>query len=173
VKAARNALLAAESVQSSLYASYLPNVAAFGHYQNADVAGLTGKELWSVGVGFQWRIYDGGLREANVREASAKIAEAQASLASTESNARKEVGQSLLELESARANANKAKEQRELAAENQRLVDVSYRAGSATAVEQADATAQLRNAEIGALTEVLNSYVAALRVLYASGGTLR
>ena len=77
--------------------------------------------------------------------------------------------QALLDLDSARANAAKAKEQRDLAAENSRLVDVSYRAGSATAVEQADATAALRTPEIGVLTENLNAQLAALRVLLAVG----
>jgi outer membrane protein TolC len=79
----------------------------------------------------------------------------------------------VLDLESARANALKAKEQRDLAAENQRLVDVSYRAGAATAVEQADAVAALRNAEIAQLTETLSAQVAALRVLRAAGVSLR
>ncbi|HEX9240809.1 MAG TPA: TolC family protein [Anaeromyxobacter sp.] len=173
VRSARLSLAAAESQHSAIVGSYFPNVSAFGHYQDANVAGLTGQELWSVGLSLQWKILDGGLREANYREANAKIAEAQANLSSTELTARREVGQALLDLESARANATKAKEQRDLAAENQRLVDVSYRAGSATAVEQADAAAQLRNAEVGQLTEALSAQVAALRVLQASGGTLR
>jgi outer membrane protein TolC len=70
---------------------------------------------------------------------------------------------------SARANATKAREQRELAAENQRLVDVSFKAGAATAVEQADATSSLRNAEIQLATETLQAQLAAVRVLRASG----
>ena len=82
---------------------------------------------------------------------------------------RQEVLQALIDLDSARANAVKAREQRDLAAENLRLVDVSYRAGAATAVELADATASLRNAEIGALTENLSAQLAALRVLQATG----
>ena len=77
--------------------------------------------------------------------------------------------QAWLDLDSARANATKAREQRDLAAENQRLVDVAYRAGTATAVEQADATAQLRNAELGEVTEALTAQLAALRVLRAAG----
>jgi outer membrane protein TolC len=79
------------------------------------------------------------------------------------------VEQALIELDSARANATKAREQRELAAENLRLVDVAYRAGTATAVEQADATAELRNAEIAVTTETLNAQLAALEVSRAVG----
>jgi outer membrane protein TolC len=173
VRAARSALGAAQSANSSVIGSYFPNVVAVGHYQKSNFASFTPAEFWTVGLALQWKLYDGGLREANLREASGKVTETEANLASAEATARREVGQALLDLESARANATKAKEQRELAAENQRLVDVSYRAGSATAVEQADATAQLRNAELTALTEALSAQVAALRVMQTSGGTLR
>jgi outer membrane protein TolC len=173
VKAARSQLEAAAAARKAQYGGYIPTVAAFGHYQNADKAGLTGKELWNVGLAAKWTLLDGGLREANVREASAKVTEAEQNLASSEAKATLEVNQALLDLDSARANAMKAKEQRELAAENARLVDVSYRAGSATAVEQADATAQLRNAEIAQTTETLNAQLAALRVLQAAGADIR
>lgn len=173
VKAARSQLEAAQAAARAQYGGYLPTVAAFFHWQDANVAGLTGAKLWAVGLTARWSILDGGLREANVREGSAKVAEAEANVASAEARARLEVNQALLELDSARANANKAREQRELAAENQRLVDVAYRAGSATAVEQADATAQLRNAELAQTTETLNAQLAALRVLQAAGADIR
>lgn len=173
VRSARAQLEAATAARRAQYGGYLPTVAAFGHYQNADKAGLTGKELWTVGLSARWTILDGGLREANHREASARVAEAEAALASAEGKATLEVSQALLDLDSARANALKAREQRELAAENQRLVDVAYRAGSATAVEQADASAQLRNAEIAASAEALAAQLAALRVLQAAGAEIR
>ncbi len=173
VRAARRTFDAARAAHRAQIGRYFPNLAAFGHYQNANVAGLTGKELWSVGLSLQWKLLDGGLREAEIREASARVDEAAANVASTEAKARADVRQALLDLESARANAEKAREQRDLATENQRLVDVSYRAGAATAVEQADATAALRNAEQAQQTETLGAQLAALRVLRAAGGTLR
>ena len=173
VKAARASLTSAEAGRNQYYGAYLPNVLAQYHWQKANFASFTPAEFWTVGLALQWKLFDGGLREANLREASARIDESQQNLASTELGAKREVGQALLDLESARANALKAKEQRDLAAENSRLVDVSYRAGAATAVEQADATAQLRNAEISALTEQLGAQAAALRVLQTSGAKLR
>ena len=117
----------------------------------------------------QWTILDGGLRESDIREGNARIAASDAALRSTEAKARQEVLTALIDLDSARANAAKAKEQRDLAAENSRLIDVSYKAGASTAVELADATASLRTAEIGVLTEDLNAQLAALRVLLAVG----
>jgi outer membrane protein, multidrug efflux system len=170
LKAARARVAAASAARSAVYGRYFPDVAAFGSYQRQNQAGLTGSEdNWIAGLQLQWQIYDGGLREAEVRESTARIAEADANLRSLEGKARQEVLQALLDLDSARANAAKAREQRDLAAENLRLVDVSFRAGAATPVELADATAQHRNAEINMLTENLNAQLAAVRVLQAVG----
>ncbi len=149
---------------------YLPAIGLFGHVQWSNVLGFTGRyEDWAVGVALTWNILDGGLREAQLREASARIVEADEGRRSAEAKAQAEVQQALLDLESARANAIKAKEQRDLAAENERLIDVSYRAGAATAVEQADAVAALRNAEISLSSETLAAQLAAVRVLQSAG----
>lgn len=174
VAAARRAVDAARSVRASVAGRYLPDVAAFARWQIQNAAGFTGqKDQWAVGVGAKWQLLDGGLREAELREANAGIDRAEALAAAAEARARLEVRQALLDLESARANAVKAREQRELAAENQRLVDVAFRAGSATAVEQADATAQLRTAEIAATAEGLAAQLAALRARKVAGLPLR
>ncbi len=170
VQAARRSVELQRAARNATYGRYLPNVGAFARYQVQNASGFTGQsDAWAFGLGLSWNILDGGLRESQLREGSAKIVEAEASAASTEARARQEVRQSTLDLESARANAAKAKEQRELAAENQRLVDVSYRAGAATAVEQADATAELRNAEIAFTTESLSAQLAAVRLLQVAG----
>ncbi len=170
VRSARLAADAAGSFRDATTMTYLPSLGAFGRWQIANLGGFTGKsDSWAVGLGLNWTLLDGGLREAKLREGSARVAEAEAARRNAELKAVAEVKTALLDLESARANAIKAREQRDLAAENQRLVDVSYRAGAATAVEQADASAQLRNAEIAAATETLQAQLAALRVLQAAG----
>jgi outer membrane protein TolC len=170
VRSARLAVDLQQGTRQQAMARYLPDLGAFGRYQIANEAGFTGqKDSWAVGLQLQWRLLDGGLRESNVREAGARVDEAAANRDRAELTARQEVRQAWLDLDSARANAAKAKEQRDLAAENQRLVEVAYRAGTATAVEQADATAQLRTAEIGEVTETLAARLAALRVLRAAG----
>lgn len=165
----RNVDLQRES-RNVAYGRYFPNVGAFGLYQGQNAAGFTGKSFqWVAGLGLSWTLFDGGLRESQVRQGSARISEAEASLAGAEARVRAQVRQSILDLESARANAAKAAEQRDLAAENQRLVDVSFRAGAATAVEQADATAELRNSEIALTTESLSAQLAAVRLLQVAG----
>jgi outer membrane protein TolC len=170
VKAARADIDAARAYRSAAISRYVPNVGVFARYQEQSAASLFAPgSNWAVGVGLSWPILDGGLRESDIREGGARIAQAEAASRRTEANVRQQVLQALIDLDSARANAAKAKEQRDLAAENSRLVDVSYRAGAATAVELADATAQLRTAEVNVLTEELNAQLAALRVLLAVG----
>jgi outer membrane protein TolC len=170
VRAARLQIDAARANRNAAWGRYFPNVQAFGRYQRQNQSGFVGSaDNWMAGVQLQWPILDGGLRESDIREGNARVAEAEAAARSAETKARQEVLQALLDLDSARANALKAREQRDLSAENLRLVDVSYRAGAATAVELADATAALRNAEIGATAEGLAAQLAALRVLQATG----
>ena len=169
VQAARASVGLAHATRNTAVAGYFPNVTAFGRYSLANAAGFTGSDVWLGGLALTWNVLDGGLREANIRQGNARIDEADAALQKAEAVARDDVRQALLDLDSARANAEKSKEQRDLAAENQRLVDVSYRAGAATAIEQADATAQLRNAEFGLQVDAFNAQVAVLHVLQAAG----
>jgi outer membrane protein TolC len=67
------------------------------------------------------------------------------------------------------ANQAKAQEQVELARENQKLVEVSFKAGAATYIEVSDATNQLTSAELAVVAEQLKSRLAALRLLKAAG----
>lgn len=170
VSAARQQVGAEKANRTSEWSRYLPDLQAFARFQWANQEGLNQKhDAWYYGLQAQWTILDGFRRESDIREAGARVVEAESRAEGAVVRARQEVTQALLDLESARSNAQKSKEQRDLAAENQRLVDVAYRAGTATAVEQADATAQLRNAEIQVTTDTLNAQLAALNVLNAVG----
>jgi outer membrane protein TolC len=170
VKSAREAEEAARAARWGTRGKYLPALAGFVRYTRADPDSLSSQDkAWAYGVAATWNILDGGLREAELREASAKLAEAEANRRGAELKARLEVKQAALDLGSAKANAQKASEQRDLARENQRLIDVSYAAGAATALEQADAQTALSGAEVAAETEALNAKLAALRLLKAAG----
>ena len=170
VLAARYAEGVATNLRRSAMAQYLPSVGAFGQWQYSNVGGFTGKETsWAVGLAATWTILDGGLREATIRENGAKLAEAEANRRNAEVKASAEVRQALLDLQSARANAVKSREQARLAEENQRLVDISFKAGAATAVEQADATGQLRAAAFGATADELSARLAVIKLLKVAG----
>lgn len=170
VQAARANLDMAESGKTQTWLAYLPNVVASASYRYANFTGFSDKKTtWLATLGAQWTLFDGGLREANLREASAKLLEAQANASNAEARAIDDVRKGLLDLESARANARKAQEQLNLARENMRLVDVNFNSGVATQLEVTDAQTALANAEIGAIGERLNAQLAAVRLLKAAG----
>jgi outer membrane protein TolC len=170
LRAARAGVEAATAQRRATTSQYLPTVGAFGRASWTDPAGLTGKqETWAIGLGLSWTLFDGGGREAERRTASARVAEADASLASAVVHVRDEVRRARLELASARSNRAKAEEQIALARENQRLVDAAFRAGQSTSLEATDANAALATAELAAANEALAADLAALRLLRAVG----
>lgn len=170
VMAARAGLELANGQKTQTWLAYLPSLVANGAYRYANFKGFGDSNYsWFVGLAAQWTLFDGGLREANLREASAKLIEAQNTATNSEAKALQDVRQGLLDLESARANAQKATEQLNLARENMRLVDVNFNSGVATQLDVTDAQTALRNAEIGAIGERLNAQLSALRLLKAAG----
>jgi outer membrane protein TolC len=170
VLAAGESLRLAEGSRTGVYTRYLPSLGAFGRLQWANVEGFTGKRTtWALGLNLTWNVFDGGLREADLRESQAKVAEAEAARRSAENRAVQEVRQAQLDLDSALANKAKASERVELAREEQKLVEINYKAGAATYIEVTDANESLRSAELGLVNEGLNADLATLRLLKAVG----
>lgn len=170
VAAARQGEELAETQRRGVWYSYLPTLGLSGAFRVSNAGGFTGKSTsWLVTLGASWTLWDGGLREANLREQSAKVAEAEAQRQAAEARAREEVARSQLELESAMANREKAREALELARESQRLTDISFKAGVATYLEVADVNTALTAAEVGDVAERLQASLAALRLIKAVG----
>ncbi len=170
VKASSEQVAVAERNRGAVITRYLPTLGAFGRYQYSNAAGFSGEDTtWAVGLALNWTILDGFLRESDLRENGARVREAEAARASTQVKAREDVRRARLDLDSAVANRVKAKEQLDLARENQRLVDVNYKAGAATYLEVSDANTALLTAELTQLSESLNADLAALRLLKAAG----
>jgi outer membrane protein TolC len=170
IAAASAAADAAAAGRRGATARYLPTLGGFGQARWSSVAGFTGKEeSWAAGLALSWTLFDGGAREAERREAGARLAEAEAARASSATRARDEVRRARVELQAARANLAKADHQVSLAQENQRLVQVSFRAGQAASLEATDANSALTAAELTAVNERLAADLAALRLLRAAG----
>jgi len=170
VRAAEAGQEAAGRARAALRASYLPSLGAFARGQWQDPAGLSGQQRsWSAGLVLSWTLFDGTLREAQLRESAARVEEADARVRAAELRAGEELGRARLDLRTARANLAKAEEEVELARENQRLVEVGFREGAATYLEAADARQQLVVAELAAVGEQLKARLALLRLLRAAG----
>ncbi|HLL52907.1 MAG TPA: TolC family protein [Myxococcaceae bacterium] len=170
VEAARLNVQLAEGQRTGVLMRYLPNLGLNAVYRYANVAGFIGRnDSWAVTLGLNWTLFDGGLREAELKESGARIAEAEANRRSLERRAQDEVTRAKLDLDSAQANRVKAAEQLRLARENMELVNVSYKAGVATYLEVSDASFALLGAELNAVAEGLNANLAVVRLLRAAG----
>lgn len=170
VLASREQISVAENNRGGTLSRYLPWVGAFVRWQYANVTGFTGRQTsWALGLQASWTLLDGFLRESDLRENQSKVREAEAARDSTALRARGEVAQARLDLDSAAANREKAKEQLALAQENQKLVNVNYKAGAATYIEVSDANLALLSAELTQVSESLSADLAALRLIKAAG----
>ncbi len=170
VAAARFGTSAAESNRTSSYLSYLPSVFFNARYAVSNASGFTGSNtVWALTFAANWTLFDGGLREANLRDAAAKVVEARAQRAIMERRTSDELTRSRLDLESAIASRQKAEESARLARESSDLAEVSFKAGAGTYLQVTDANAALVNSEVSLLTEKLNVQLSALRLLKASG----
>lgn len=170
VQASRVNVELAEGTRRGSLFSYLPTLALIARANASNAAGFTGSYVtWTAGLALNWTLWDGGLREAELREANAKIDEARFNLEATELKAKDEVRRALLDLETARSNSLTATEQLKLARENSSLVQASFEAGVGTYLEVVDATAALTGAELSNLTETLNIDLAVLKLARAAG----
>ncbi|SEK68099.1 Outer membrane protein TolC [Stigmatella aurantiaca] len=149
---------------------YFPNLYATGGFTASNAAGLTGQTTaWTAGLALSWTLFDGGLREANIREGSAKIAEANANLRGAEQRARDEVRRAALELGTSEVNLKTAEDRVKIARETARLTKESFEAGAATYLQVTDINASLAAAELSAVAEELNLRLSRLALARAMG----
>lgn len=170
IQAARVNVELAKGVRRGVLYSYAPSLAFIARLNLSNAAGFTGSyTTWTAGVALNWTLWDGGMRESELRENAAKIEESIIRLASAENQARDEVRRAILDLETARSNRTTAEEQLVLARENAALVQASFEAGAGTYLEVVDATAALTGAELSNLNETLNVDLAVLKLARAAG----
>jgi outer membrane protein TolC len=170
VQAARTQTEVSKASQMSSILTYLPNVGFSAKAQKTNVASLFGpSQYWSITFGLNWTLFDGGLRESNLRTANAKVVEADLQRESSEARVRDEIRRARLNLESAQANRVKAEDQVRLAREGAQLVKVNFDAGVATYLEVADANLALSSAELNAVGQRLNAQLSLLQLAKAQG----
>lgn len=170
LQAQRKNVEIAEGSRTAVLARYLPNLALFGQFNISNTSGFSGEYgTWMAGVQLSWNLFDGGLREAELRETAARIAESKANVTGAEARARDEARRALLDLATARSNRTRAQEQMRLAEENASLVRTAFEAGAASYLEVLDANAALTGAELAHVSESLNADLAVLSLARAAG----
>lgn len=170
VLAARKNLELEAVRKQGAWLAYAPTVAFSGVYRESNAAGFTGQTgSWALTLNGSWVLWDGGLREVSLREDSARLVEAAALQRQAETRVTQEVVTARLDYDNARANLSKAQEALSLAQETQRLTDLSFKEGASTYLEVTDANASLTSAEVNAISERLQTSLAALRLQRAAG----
>ena len=158
-------------LKDDAWAQFLPSLSANAalRYNNASTLFSSQTTTWAITLALTIPLYDGGLRYESLKDADAKTREAKAQTRSQASKVEDEVRRGRLELESARALFNEARQQVELARENHGLITAQFAAGTATQVEVSDAVTALQQAEATVVQDKLNVQLAGLRVLRAVG----
>jgi len=171
LQVARLNLEFAAKTRQSIWYQYAPVLLGTAQYQVANVKGFSNSYgAWALGLVLGWTLWDGGVRESDLRDTASKLAEAELGLQSTQIKIRDEIRSTHLALKVAQANRIKAEETVKLARSNYDMVAVNFQAGVATQIEVSDANMQLAQAELGLIAEALNAQLAALRLLKAAGG---
>lgn len=165
--AARAGALAAKARAAS--ASRLPHIAAVGGYTHFDNQILNRENFSDVGVGFTWKLFDGG---AAANEADALRERARADrrrLADLRSRITLEVRADLLALGAARERVRASRAATAQAAENLRISRELYGAGLASNTQVLQAVTLRTQAEEDYNNSVLDEELDRLRLAYAVG----
>ena len=150
-------------------ASRLPHIAAMGGYTHFDNQILNRENFSSVGVGFTWKLFDGG---AAANEADALRARSRADrrrLADLRSRIELEVQADWLALGAARERVSASRAATAQAAENLRISRELYGVGLASNTQVLSAVTLRTQAEENYNNAVLDAALDQLRLAYAVG----
>lgn len=131
--------------------------------------GFVGTTNWNVAATLTWALYDGGLRYAQAAARSAELEEAAAGADLVRRNAALEVQVANARLSAALAAAKATENQASLARRNAEETGARYRAGFATALEQADASSAAFLADSEVARQRFTLHTAQLDLLRALG----
>jgi outer membrane protein len=163
-----------ESVTTARSTAY-PNLQAFGGYEWGGFGNISGssgsisENGWSFGLQSTWYIFDGRATQGKVRQAKSLLEQARLSKATEELEIDVEVRQSLSSLQEAAELVTASSQTIEEAAEDQRLAEAKYHAGSATQLDVLTAQVSLTQAKTDQLTANYNYLVALSNVRKAIG----
>ncbi|HZX97765.1 MAG TPA: TolC family protein [Myxococcales bacterium] len=140
VKSAASAVVAAQRTTRLDRFAWLPSVAAAARGQYNSNGGFAGTNTsYDLLVNINIPLYDRGERYAQLHEDQARLAQAQALLASARARSKATWDAARGNLSSAQVALQQATTQAELAGKTQQQVDASYRAGVATTLDLSDA----------------------------------
>jgi outer membrane protein TolC len=128
---------------------YLPDLELTGTAWRTNETGFSGRdEDWTIGLGLNWEIFDGGVREATRSERAAEARAAALDLAYLERRVAVDIATARVNLESQQASLVRADVAVDAARRNAGETAELYRRGLVRALEVVDANVQLFEAEV-------------------------
>lgn len=148
--AAQRATIAAATATERADAwRWSPSLSAFGNVRGQNYAGFSGdRYAWAIGLSLDWVAFDGGVRDAQRRQAEAQRREAEARLELLDDSVSDEVANAHGALATKRKGVAAAQRAVELARETLRLVRAQYEAGTAKQLDVLQAQDVLVSAEV-------------------------
>lgn len=152
------------------YLRILPKLDLLGAWRATDAPGFSGRpEDWNLTLALTWEIYDGGRRYADAMFFRAREQELSLQTSLLARQVDRQIEEALVGLERARVAKEEAILRAEIAAQNAEEIELRFRAGLATALEQADAIAVRFQAEAERAREVLQLELERLGLRNAMG----
>lgn len=161
---------AARARANEPYLRILPKLDLQGAWRATDAPGFSGRpEDWNLTLALTWEIYDGGRRYADAAFFRAREMELALQTSLLERQVDRQIEEALVGLERARVAKEEAALRARIAAQNAEEIELRFRAGLATALEQADAIAVRFQAEAEEAREALQLELERLGLRYAMG----
>jgi outer membrane protein TolC len=148
IAAARTKLEVAKRNLQNVWYTFLPTVAATSTLAATSPVGNLPNPTWNIVGILQVPIWDGGTRYGNLRNARAAQDIAAQQLESLRRQAIIQVEQAQRQLGVAEQSARVAKDQRDLAAQNDQMTQLAYQTGQGTSLELVTASEAHRQAEL-------------------------
>jgi len=150
--------------------SWLPSLSFVGQYRYTNESGLTGRTTnWNVGLTLSWTIFDGFNRVGLYQEEKALTTVAELSVKASFRQVALDVRNALVSLSSQQASLKQAEVALEYARKNAAEIAQLYRQGLSSALQVADATVQLYDAEVQYVRQRYGLAIAYLNLVAAQG----
>ena len=140
---------------------YYPSAFVRGSYNWEDSRVLPGHKNWNVGVGLSAPIFQGGVTQASVDQATARAEAARATEQALRQRLQVAVRTTLTTLDDTRSRVRSATEIVRLAEESEKVAALKYKTGKGTSLDVLDAEIVLTNARINYI-QVLTDYALAV-----------
>lgn len=153
-------------------ARFFPSVYLNAQSRNLNDGPITNRNNEGfVGLSFAWPVFDAGLRGADRAERTANVRGAELQLELELRDVERQMRSAAVQLTTEQASLREAAAAVRAAQKNTNETSILYREGLASALELADATQQLFEAEVAEVTARYRMAVAYLSLREASGGT--